>query len=66
MQQDFYTNQLGMKLLRKSDNEAFKYTLAFVGYDVEENSTVLELTYNWDGQTYDLGNSNWFFIAFCN
>lgn len=51
----FYTEVLDMRLLRKSDNEAYKYTLAFVGYGDEASNTVLELTYNWGVDSYDLG-----------
>ena len=54
---NFYTNVLGMKLLRKSDNEEYKYTLAFIGYGDESEGTVLELTHNWDTSEYDLGNA---------
>jgi len=52
---EFYTDVLGMKLLRKRDNEQYQYTLAFVGYDTEDKTAVLELTYNWDTSEYDLG-----------
>lgn len=45
---DFYTRLMGMKLLRKRDVEAGRYTLAFVGYDDEDRAAVVELTYNWD------------------
>jgi len=44
---DFYTQILEMKLLRQSENEEYKYTLAFIGYGDETDTTVLELTYNW-------------------
>ncbi len=44
----FYTQMLGMQLLRKEDFPGGKFTLAFVGYGPEENNTVVELTYNWD------------------
>jgi len=54
---NFYTNVLGMKLLRKSDNEEYEYTLAFIGYADESDSTVIELTYNWDTSEYDLGTA---------
>lgn len=54
---DFYTNVMGMKLLRKSENEAYRYTLAFVGYAEEDQQAVLELTYNWDTHEYDHGNA---------
>lgn len=53
----FYTQVLGMKELRRADNEEYRYTLAFVGYGDEKDSTVLELTYNWDTDSYDLGNA---------
>ncbi|MBV2128465.1 lactoylglutathione lyase [Arsukibacterium indicum] len=53
----FYTDVLGMKLLRQSDNKEYKYTLAFVGYGDESEHTVLELTYNWGTSSYDLGNA---------
>lgn len=43
----FYTEVLGMKLLRQSDNEEYKYSLAFVGYGEETDEAVIELTYNW-------------------
>lgn len=53
----FYTGVLGMKLLRRSDYESGRFTLAFVGYDDEDRSAVIELTYNWDTDRYDLGNA---------
>lgn len=53
----FYTEVLGMKLLRTSDNPEYKYTLAFVGYDDESAGAVLELTYNYDVKQYELGNA---------
>lgn len=53
----FYTDILGMKLLRKSENSAYEYTLAFLGYGEENTHTVLELTYNWGKDTYDHGNA---------
>jgi lactoylglutathione lyase len=52
----FYTDVLGMKLLRKSDYPEGKFTLAFVGYQPESEGAVLELTHNWDTPKYDLGN----------
>ncbi|MFT6986334.1 MAG: lactoylglutathione lyase [Psychromonas sp.] len=54
---DFYTHILDMKLIRQSENADYKYTLAFLGYGDESNSTVLELTYNWENSSYDLGNA---------
>lgn len=53
----FYTEVLGMTLLRKRDYEEGRFTLAFVGYGDEANTTVLELTHNWDTNQYDLGNA---------
>lgn len=53
---EFYTNVMGMKLLRRRDNEEYRYTLAFVGYQEESEGCVLELTHNWDTNEYDLGN----------
>ncbi|WP_438863522.1 lactoylglutathione lyase [Neptunicella sp.] len=53
----FYTELLGMKLLRQSDNTEYRYTLAFVGYGDESDHTVLELTYNWDKDSYDMGEA---------
>ena len=51
----FYTEVLGMKLLRRKDYPGGKFTLAFVGYGDEADHTVLELTHNWDTGSYDLG-----------
>ena len=53
---DFYTNVLGMKLLRQKDYPDGKFTLAFVGYQSESEGAVIELTYNWDTEKYDLGD----------
>jgi lactoylglutathione lyase len=52
---DFYTNVLGMKLLRRADYPGGRFTNVFVGYDDESRSAVLELTHNWDTRSYDLG-----------
>ena len=52
----FYTEILGMQLLRRHDYPEGRFTLAFVGYGPEENEAVLELTHNWDTPAYDLGN----------
>lgn len=52
----FYTTVLDMKLLRQSENSEYKYTLAFLGYGDESDSTAIELTYNWGENNYDLGN----------
>jgi len=51
----FYTNVLGMKLLRTTDRPEQKYSLAFVGYDTEDRASVIELTYNYGVERYDLG-----------
>ena len=51
----FYTEVLGMKLLRTTDRPDQKYSLAFVGYDGEDKAAVLELTYNYGVDKYDLG-----------
>ena len=53
----FYTNVLGMKLLRQSDNTEYKYSLAFVGYGEESEQAVIELTYNWGVESYELGTA---------
>jgi len=53
----FYCELLGMKLLRQKDYPGGKFTLAFVGYGDESDHTVLELTYNWGVDQYDLGNA---------
>ncbi|WP_233847083.1 lactoylglutathione lyase [Paraburkholderia sp. HD33-4] len=52
----FYTEVLGMRLLRKSDFPDGKFTLAFVGYEDESEGAAIELTHNWDTSKYDLGN----------
>jgi len=54
---DFYTRVLGMKLLRRKDYPDGKFTLAFVGYDTEDKTAVLELTYNWGVDTYEPGSA---------
>ncbi|HMV11860.1 MAG: lactoylglutathione lyase [Nitrosomonas sp.] len=51
----FYTQVLGMKLLRQKDYPEGKFTLAFVGYQHESEGAVLELTHNWDTEKYDIG-----------
>jgi lactoylglutathione lyase len=53
----FYCDVLGMKLLRQKDYPGGEFTLAFVGYGDESDHTVLELTYNWGVEQYDLGNA---------
>jgi lactoylglutathione lyase len=51
----FYTEVLGMKLLRRNDYAEGKFTLAFVGYQDEAHGAVLELTYNWGVDSYEIG-----------
>jgi len=53
----FYTEVLGMKLLRTTDRPDQKYSLAFVGYDDEDRTAVLELTYNYGVDRYELGTA---------
>jgi lactoylglutathione lyase len=53
---NFYTEILGMKLLRQKDYPDGKFSLAFVGYGNEQDNSVIELTYNWDTDSYDLGS----------
>ena len=53
---DFYTQVLGMQLIRQKDYPDGRFTLAFVGYGAESESAVLELTHNWDTESYELGN----------
>ncbi len=52
----FYTETMGMKLLRRKDYPEGKFTLAFVGYQPEEDGAVIELTHNWETDHYELGN----------
>ncbi len=52
----FYTEVLGMRLLRRKDYPEGRFTLAFVGYADESEQAVIELTHNWDTKAYDLGN----------
>lgn len=52
----FYTEVLGMRVLRKQDYPEGRFTLAFVGYDDESRAAVIELTHNWDTESYDVGN----------
>jgi lactoylglutathione lyase len=54
----FYTQQLGMKVLRQRDYPSGKFTLAFVGYGEETDHTVIELTHNWEQpEPYQLGSA---------
>ena len=53
----FYTQVLGMKLLRTTDRPEQKYSLAFVGYDTEDRTAVLELTYNYGVERYEMGGA---------
>jgi lactoylglutathione lyase len=53
----FYTEVLGMQLLRSTDRSDQKYSLAFVGYDAEDRTAVLELTYNYGVDRYEMGTA---------
>ena len=53
----FYSEILGMQLLRRTDYPEGRFTLAFVGNGTEEQGAVLELTHNWDTESYELGNA---------
>ncbi|WP_432723328.1 lactoylglutathione lyase [Jeongeupia wiesaeckerbachi] len=53
----FYTDVLGMRLLRRQDYPEGRFTLAFVGYGDETDTAVIELTHNWDTAAYELGNA---------
>lgn len=53
---DFYTNILGMTLLRQKDYPEGRFTLAFVGYGDEQQNSVIELTHNWDTDAYEMGS----------
>lgn len=53
----FYTDVLGMKLLRRKDYPEGKFTLAFVGYGDEAEHSVIEFTYNWGVESYEMGNA---------
>ncbi len=54
---EFYCDKLGMKLLRRKDYPSGEFTLAFVGYGSEDDSTVIELTYNWGVRKYEMGTA---------
>ena len=54
---EFYTEVLGMRLLRRRDYPDGKFTLAFLGYADESEQACIELTHNWDTHSYDLGNA---------
>ena len=54
---DFYTQVLGMKLLRTSENPEYKYSLAFVGFGSNPEHAEIELTYNWGVESYEMGSA---------
>jgi lactoylglutathione lyase len=55
---DFYTNVIGMNLLRTSDNPEYKYSLAFLGFDKgNPDQAEIELTYNWGVESYEMGTA---------
>ncbi|TYK65150.1 lactoylglutathione lyase [Colwellia echini] len=53
----FYTEVMGMEILRQRDNETGRYSLVFLGYGSESDTAVIELTYNWDESDYELGTA---------
>ncbi|WP_198262884.1 lactoylglutathione lyase [sulfur-oxidizing endosymbiont of Gigantopelta aegis] len=53
---DFYSNILGMTLLRQKEYPEGRFSLAFLGYGDEKSNTAIELTHNWDTESYDMGN----------
>ena len=53
----FYTDVLGMQLLRQSENPDYKYSLAFVGYEGNPAQAEIELTFNWDTESYEMGTA---------
>jgi len=53
----FYTNVLGMKVVRKTEYPEGEFTLVFVGYGERETTHTIELTYNWDGRSYEMGDA---------
>ena len=54
---EFYTQVMGMTLIRRSENPEYKYSLAFVGYGSNPDHAELELTYNWGVESYDMGSA---------
>ena len=54
---DFYTQVLGMRLIRQSENPAYQYTLAFLGYGTNPEHAEIELTYNWGVEQYEMGTA---------
>ena len=54
---DFYTQVLGMRLIRQSENPEYKYTLAFLGYGTNPEHAEIELTYNYGVDRYELGTA---------
>ncbi len=53
----FYTQVLGMRILRRNEYPEGRFTLAFVGYEEEDQSALIELTHNWDTDHYEMGNA---------
>ncbi len=62
----FYQDIMGMSLLRRRDNEQYRYTLAFLGYGDENSECVIELTHNWDTNEYQMGNAYGHIAIGCN
>lgn len=53
----FYTQVFGMQLIRRRDYPQGKFTLAFIGYGSEDSNAVIELTHNWETDSYEMGNA---------
>ncbi|MEH6344664.1 MAG: lactoylglutathione lyase [Bermanella sp.] len=62
----FYQEIMGMNLLRRRDNEQYRYTLAFMGYGDESHECVIELTHNWDTNEYQMGDAYGHIAIGCN
>jgi len=54
---EFYTETLGMQLLRRQDYPDGEFTLAFLGYEPADSNSVIELTYNWGTSSYEIGDA---------
>lgn len=54
---DFYTKVLGMRVLKRTENPEYRYTLVFVGYEDQADGSTIELTHNWDTGAYDMGDA---------
>jgi len=63
---DFYSDVLGMELIRRQDFPDGRFTLAFLGYGSERDHSVLELTHNWDTDSYEIGNAYGHIAILCD